>query len=76
MKSFIIIVMMCHLDFVGQEGCIPMTPNPQIYYQSKEECLKDAENKVEDMKSVAIYNSIQITQLYFNCIEDKSKPAT
>ena len=53
-----------------------MTPSPQVYYQSKEECLKDAENKVKDMETVAIYNSIQITQLYFNCIEDKSKPQT
>lgn len=74
MKTFIIIVMLCHLDPFGQEGCIPMTPNPQVYYNSKEECMKDAQNKVEDMKTVAVYNSIQITQLYFNCVEEKRKP--
>jgi len=38
--------------------------------------MKDAQNKVDDMKTVAIYNSIQITQLYFNCMEEKRKPVT
>ena len=76
METFIMIVMLCHLDPFGQEGCIPMTPQPQIYFNSKKECMSAMEQKMEDMKTVAIYNNIQITNLYANCIIDKSKPNT
>jgi len=77
MKTFIMIVTLCHLDyFDGQEGCIPMTPEPQIYYSSKEECMKATEAKMDDMATIAIYNNIKITKLYANCFEDKSKPNT
>ena len=76
METFIMIVMLCHLDPMGQEGCIPMTPEPQIYYNNKKECMEAVEQKMEEMKTVAIYNNIQITNLYANCIIDKSKPNT
>ena len=77
MKTFIMIVTLCHLDyFNGQEGCIPMTPEPQIYYNSKEECMKATEQKMDDMATIAIYNNIRITNLYASCFEDKSKPNT
>jgi len=74
METFIMIVMLCHLDFMGQEGCIPMTPSPQIYYNSKKECMESIEKKIDEMKTVAIYNNIQITGIYANCLEDKTKP--
>ena len=76
MKTFIMIVTLCHFDLSGQEGCIPMTPEPQIYYSSKEECMKATEQKMDDMATIAIYNNIRITNLYANCIEDKSKSNT
>ena len=76
MKTFIMIVTLCHFDLFGQEGCIPMTPEPQIYYSSKEECIKATEAKMDDMATIAIYNNIRITKLYANCFEDKSKPNT
>ena len=76
MKTFIMIVTLCHFDLSGQEGCIPMTPEPQIYYSSKEECMKATEAKMDDMATIAIYNNIKITNLYANCIIDKSKPNT
>ena len=76
MKTFIMIVTLCHFDLSGQEGCIPMTPEPQIYYNSKEECMKATEQKMDDMATIAIYNNIRITNLYASCFEDKSKPNT
>ena len=77
MKIFIMIVTLCHLDyFNGQEVCIPMTQEPQIYYNSKKECIKATEAKMDDMATIAIYNNIRITKLYANCFEDKSKPNT
>ena len=74
METFIMIVMLCHIDPMGQEGCIPMTPEPQIYYHNKKECMKAMEEKMEEMKTIAIYNNIQITNLYANCIIDKKHP--
>jgi len=76
METFIMIFMLCHFDFLGQEGCIPMTPEPQIYYSNKKECMEAVEQKMEEMKTIAIYNNIKITNLYVNCIQDKSKPNT
>ena len=70
------IVTLCHFDLSGQEACIPMTPNPQIYYSSKQECMKATEQKMDDMATVAIYNNIRISNLYAKCIIDKSKPNT
>jgi hypothetical protein len=70
METFIMIVMLCHLDFIGQEGCIPMTPNPQVYYSSKKECMNASIQKMEDMKVVAIYNNITVTQTYATCIKE------
>jgi len=71
------IVMLCHLDyFTGQEVCIPMTPEPQIYYNSKQKCMTTVEEKLEEMKTIAVYNNIKITNLYANCILDKSKSNT
>jgi len=32
------------------------------------------EEKMEEVKTVAIYNNIQVTNLYANCIEDKKHP--
>ena len=72
MKTFIMIVMLCHLDINGQEGCIPMTPTPQIYYTSKQECNNAAIVKREEMREIAIDNSIRITEIYSTCIEEKS----
>ena len=66
------IVMLCHLDFAGQEGCIPMTPNPQVFYNSKKECMNEGIKKMEDMKTVAIYNNITVTGVYVNCIKEGS----
>ena len=51
-----------------------MTPSPQIYYNSKKECMESIEKKIDEMKTVAIYNNIQITGIYANCLEDKTKP--
>ena len=65
------IVMLCHLDFTGQEGCIPMTPNPPIYYQSEKECNDASIDKRKEMKDLAVYNNIQITQLYSTCVVNK-----
>lgn len=76
METFIMIVTLCHFDLSGQEACIPMTPNPQIYYNSKQECMKATEQKMDDMATVAIYNNIRISNLYANCIEEKTKPRT
>jgi len=77
METFIMIVMLCHLDyFTGQEVCIPMTPEPQIYYNSKQKCMTAVEEKLEEMKTIAVYNNIKITNLYANCILDKSKSNT
>ena len=74
MKTFIMIITLCHFDLSGQEGCIPMTPEPQIYYSSKEECMKATKAKMEEMTTIAIYNNIIITKLYANCFEEKNKP--
>ena len=76
MKTFIMIVTLCYFDLSGQEGCIPMTPEPQIYYNSKQECIKATEQKMDDLATIAIYNNIIITKLYANCIEEKTKPQT
>jgi len=74
METFIMIVMLCHLDFRGQEACIPMTPSPQVYYSSKKACMEESIKKMDDMRTTAIYNNIQITGIYANCIEDRTKP--
>jgi hypothetical protein len=74
METFIMIVTLCHFNLSGQEGCIPMTPEPQIYYNSKQECIKATEQKMDEMATIAIYNNIIITKLYANCIEEKTKP--
>lgn len=68
--------MLCHLDPFGREICLPLTPSPQIYYDSKEKCIDKAMQKVDDIKTAAIYENLQITELYFNCIEDDSKTNT
>ena len=68
--------MLCHLDFRGQEGCIPMTPSPQVYYSSREACMEESIKKMDDMRTTAVYNNIQITGIYANCIEDRTKPKT
>ena len=73
METFIMIVMLCHLDFTGQEGCIPMTPSPQVYYSSREACMEKSIKKMDDMRTTAVYNNIQITGLYVNCLPDKTK---
>jgi len=74
METFIMIVMLCHMDFMGQEGCIPMTPSPQVYYSSRKACMAESIKKMDDMRTTAVYNNIQITGIYANCIEDKTKP--
>ena len=66
------IVMLCHLDINGQEGCIPMTPQPQIYYQSEKECNDAAVQKRKEMKEIAEDNSIIITGIYSTCIPQSS----
>ena len=51
-----------------------MTPSPQVYYSSKKACMDESIKKMDDMRTTAIYNNIQITGIYANCIEDKTKP--
>ena len=72
MKTFIIIVMMCHLDYKGQEVCIPMVENPKIYYKTEKECNEVAVEKRKSMQKSAIENNILITGLYSTCIQEPS----
>lgn len=51
-----------------------MTPSPQVYYSSREACMEKSIGKMDEMKTEAIYHNIQITGIYANCIEDKTKP--
>ena len=77
METFIMIVMLCHLDyFNGQEVCIPMTPQPQIYYKSEKECNQAAIEKRKEMQIIGNDNKLIITGIYSNCIADKTKPQT
>jgi len=66
------IVMLCHIDFKGQEGCIPMTPNPPIYYNSEKKCNDAAIEKRKSMQEVALDNNIVITGIYSTCIKQGS----
>lgn len=53
-----------------------MTPSPQVYYSSREACMEESIKKMDDMRTTAVYNNIQITGIYANCIEDRTKPKT
>lgn len=69
------IVMLCHLNHTGQEACIPMVPNPPIYYQSEKECNDAAIEKRKELRNTAQENDIFITEIYSTCVVDLSKPS-
>jgi len=74
METFIMIVMLCHLDyFTGQEVCIPMSPNPPIYYASEKECNDAAIEKRKEMLVVGKENNLIITGTYSTCIKDTTR---
>ena len=69
------IVMLCHIGPIGQEICTPMVENPAIYYRTKKECNDASIKKRNEMKKIAIENNITIINIYFTCVENKSKPS-
>jgi len=74
MKTFIIIILLCHLDTYKQENCIPMTLHPQVYYKSKEMCEKASVLKKEEIKKIAIENNLIVTETYSTCIQENNPP--
>ena len=73
MKTFIIVVMLCHLDYRAQEVCIPMVQNPPVYYSNEQQCNEDSMQKRKDMAIIGKENNLIITGTYSTCVEDKSK---
>jgi hypothetical protein len=67
------IVMLCHINPVGQEVCIPMVENPPVYYSTEQKCNDASIKKRNEMKKIAIKNNISIINIYSTCVEDKSK---
>ena len=70
MKTFIIIIMLCHLDAYRQENCLPLTPNPQVYYKTKEACEKASVLKREEIHKAAKENNLIVTNTYSTCIQE------
>ena len=69
------IVMLCHINLVEQEVCIPMVENPPVYYLTEKKCNDASIKKRNEMKKIAIENNITIINIYSTCVEDKSKPS-
>jgi len=68
METFIMIVMLCHLDyFTGQEVCIPMS------HASEKECNDAAIEKRKEMLVVGKENNLIITGTYSTCIKDTTR---
>ena len=74
METFIMIVMLCHIGPLGQEGCIPMVQNPPVYYRTEQECNNASIKKRKEMAKIAIENNIPVTNVYSTCLKDESKP--
>jgi len=74
MGTFIMIVMLCHINPIGQEMCIPMVENPPVYYSTEQKCNDASIKKRKEMENIAIQNRITVTGIYSTCLEDKSKP--
>ena len=69
------IIMLCHFAPNGQEICIPMISNPQIYYKSKQSCNDASIIKREEMKTVSEQNTIIVTGVFSDCIKSKGDQA-
>jgi len=67
------IVMLCHIDPIGQEACIPMVENPPVYYKTEQECNDASIEKRKSMANIAIENNIAVVNIYSTCLKDKSK---
>ena len=73
MGTFIMIVMLCHINPIGQEVCIPMVENPPLYYSTEQKCNDASIKKRKEMANIAIENRIAVINIYSTCVEDKFK---
>ena len=73
MGTFIMIVMLCFIDPMDKEVCMPMVENPPVYYSTEQKCNDASIKKRNEMKKIAIENNISIINIYSTCVEDKSK---
>lgn len=69
------IVMLCHITPNGQDICLPMTSNPQIYYKLKQSCNDASIIKREEMKIVAEQNNLIVTGVFSDCIKSEGDQA-
>ena len=69
------IVMLCYIAPNEKEVCIPMTPNPQIYYKSKQSCNDASIIKKEEMKKIAEQNNLLVTGVFSDCIKSEGDQA-
>ena len=77
METFILVVMLCHIDyFTGTEVCIPLKENPPVYYNSEKECNDASISKRNALEITGRENSLIITGVYSDCIKDETKPNT
>ena len=73
MKTFIIIIMLCHLNPNDQESCMPLVQDPPVYYPTEEICNKAAIGKRKELRKTATLYKLYVTEVYSTCIEDKRK---
>jgi len=73
MKTFIIIIMLCHLNPNDQESCMPLVQDPPVYYPTEEICNKAAIGKRKEIRNTFESYNLYITKVYSTCIEEKRK---
>lgn len=73
MNTFILVVMLCHLNPNSQESCMPLVSDPPIYYPTEEVCNKVAISKRKEIKNTAELYDLYVTEVYSTCIEEKRK---
>ena len=67
------VVMLCLIDPLSKEVCMPMVENPQVYYSTEQKCNDASIAKRKEMAKIAIENSITVINIYSTCIKDNSK---
>jgi hypothetical protein len=75
METYVMIIMLCHIAPNGQDICLPMTSNPQIYYKSKQSCNDASIIKREETKIAAEQNNLMVTGVFSDCIKSEGDQA-
>jgi hypothetical protein len=68
METFILIVMLCTVDFDSREYCITLAEEPKVYYTSEKDCNINSLLKKKQILKTAKEFDIRVSGIYSNCI--------